>query len=70
MTLTFEQSPEEEFWRIKMERQIEECGSVEELREIAKLLTKIAATRQVVIKGLIKDALDNMDHWRLSESEG
>ena len=52
-----------------MERQIDEAESKEELREIAKLLTRIAATRQVVIKGLVKDALDNMDHWQFSDSE-
>jgi len=69
MTLTFQECPEEEFWKVKMERQIDDCKSLEELREMAKLLVRIAATRQVVIKGLIKDALDNMDHWQFSESE-
>ena len=70
MTLSFENSPEEEFWKVKMHREIDQCSSVEELRTMAKLLVSIAATRQVVIKGLIKDALDNMGHWQLSESEG
>jgi len=65
--LNFEQSPEEEFWKIKMTRYIEDCSSVEELKQIATMLVKIAATRQCVIKGLVKDALDQMDHNFSSE---
>ena len=60
--LNFEQSPEEEFWKVKMTRYIEDCSSVEELKQIATMLVNIAATRQCVIKGLVKDALDLMDH--------
>jgi len=59
--LTFETSPEEEFWKVKMKRYIEDCSSVSELREVATLLVEIAATRQTVIQGLVKDALDTMD---------
>ena len=59
--LTFDSSPEEEFWKVKMERYIADCSSVSELREIATLLVQIAATRQTVIKGLVKDALDHME---------
>jgi len=65
--LNFEPSPEEEFWKVKMTRYIEECSSVDELKQIATLLVNIAATRQCVIKGLVKDALDQMDQAFLSE---
>ena len=65
--LNFEQSPEEEFWKVKMTRYIEDCSSVEELKQIATMLVNIAATRQCVIKGLVKDALDLMDHSYQSE---
>ena len=67
MTLSFESSPEEEFWKVKMTRYIEDCSSVEELKQIATMLVNIAATRQCVIKGLVKDALDQMDHNFSSE---
>jgi hypothetical protein len=59
--LTFETSPEEEFWKVKMKRYIQDCSSVSELKEVATLLVEIAATRQTVIQGLVKDALDQMD---------
>lgn len=59
--LTFETSPEEEFWKVKMKRYIQDCSSVSELREVATLLVEIAATRQTVIQGLVKDALDQME---------
>ena len=59
--LNFEQSPEEEFWKVKMTRYIEDCSSVEELKQIATMLVNIATTRQCVIKGLVKDALDQME---------
>jgi hypothetical protein len=59
--LTFETSPEEEFWKVKMKRYIQDCSSVSELKEVATLLVEIAATRQTVIQGLVKDALDTMD---------
>ena len=61
MSLTFETSPEEEFWKVKMERYIEGCDSVYELKQIATLLVKLAATRQCVIKGLVKDSLYRME---------
>ena len=61
MSLTFETSPEEEFWKVKMERYIEDCDSVYELKQIATLLVKLAATRQCVIKGLVKDSLNRME---------
>ena len=59
--LTFETSPEEEFWKVKMKRYIQDCSSLSELKEMATLLVEIAATRQTVIQGLVKDALDNME---------
>ena len=58
--LKFETSPEEEFWKVKMERYINECRSIDELKQIAKLLVNISATRQMVIKSLIQD---NLDQW-------
>ena len=58
--LKFEPSPEEEFWKVKMERYIDECSSIDELKQIAKLLVNISATRQVAIKALIKE---NLDQW-------
>ncbi len=58
--LSFEHSPEEEFWKLKLNREIDSTESKEELRTIAKLLVSIAATRQCVIKGLVRDALDQM----------
>lgn len=60
MALKFEFSPEEMFWQEKMIRQINECNSMSELKEMAILLTKIAAQRQVAIKGLVKDAMEQM----------
>ena len=53
--LQFILSPEDMFWQEKMTRQINDCSSIAELREMAVLLTKIATTRQVVIKELVKD---------------
>ena len=58
--LQFILSPEDMFWQEKMTRQINDCSSIAELREMAVLLTKIATTRQFVIKGLVKDSLDLM----------
>jgi len=58
--LKFESSAEDLFWQEKMFRTINECTSLSELKEIAVLLTKIATTRQIAIKGLVNDALDLM----------
>ena len=58
--LKFEMSPEDMFWQEKTIRSINESTSLEEVKEMAVLLTKIAATRQIAIKGLVKDALDLM----------
>lgn len=58
--LQFEMGPEEAFWQEKMIRSINECSSMSELKEMATLLTRIAAQRQVAIKGLVKDAMDLM----------
>tara|TARA_R100000231_G_C5283256_1_gene152270 strand:+ start:564 stop:812 length:249 start_codon:yes stop_codon:yes gene_type:complete len=55
--LKFEQSPEEEFWSIRMNRYVDEIEGKEELRTLAKLLISIATTRQTVIKGLIKEVM-------------
>lgn len=53
-------SPEDMFWQEKMLRHIKECESKDELRKIAELLVKIAVTRQIAIKGLVKDAMELM----------
>lgn len=58
--LKFEISPEDMFWQEKMLRHIKECESKEELKKIAELLVKLATTRQVAIKGLVKDSMDLM----------
>ncbi len=58
--LKFESSTEDLFWQEKMFRTINDCTSLSELKEIAVLLTKIATTRQIAIKGLVNDALDLM----------
>lgn len=60
MALKFEIQPEEMFWQEKMIRQINECNSMSELKEMATLLTKIATQRQIAIKGLVKDAVEQM----------
>jgi hypothetical protein len=59
--LHFESSPEDLFWQEKMFRTINECTSLSELKEIAVLLTKIATTRQMAIKGLVRDAMELMN---------
>ena len=43
-----------------MERYIDECSSVDELKQIAKQLVNLSATRQVAIKALVKE---NLDQW-------
>jgi hypothetical protein len=58
--LKFESSAEDLFWQEKMFRTINDCTSLSELKEIAVLLTKIATTRQMAIKGLVNDALNLM----------
>jgi hypothetical protein len=58
--LKFEMTPEDSFWQEKMLRQINDCNSISELKEIATLLTKIATQRQVAIKGLVADAMELM----------
>lgn len=58
--LKFEMSPEDMFWQEKMIRSINDCDSMSELKEMATLLTKIATTRQVAIKGLVSDAMELM----------
>ena len=64
--LHFQESTEEAFWKEKLLRLIGNCSSVYELREMATYLVKIAATRQSVIKGLIKESLDQM-HRQMDE---
>ena len=56
--LKLEHTPEDFFWQEKMFRYIENCESLQEVKEVATLLVKIATTRQVAIKGLVKDNLE------------
>jgi hypothetical protein len=58
--LKFEADPSDLFWQEKMLRTINESSSLSELKEIATLLTKLAITRQIAIKGLVADAMDLM----------
>ena len=58
--LQFEMSPEEAFWQERTIRSIKESTSLEEVKEIAVLLTRIATTRQMAIKGLVKDVMELM----------
>ena len=58
--LQFEMSPEDSFWQEKTIRSINECDSISELKEMATLLVRIATMRQVAIKGLVKDAMEQM----------
>ena len=43
-----------------MNRYIDECSSVTELKQVATLLVTLCSTRQTVIKGLIDDAMSNL----------
>jgi len=58
--LKFEADPSDLFWQERMLRTIKESNSLSELKEIATLLTKLATTRQMAIKGLVADAMDLM----------
>lgn len=58
--LKFEADPSDLFWQERMLRTINESNSLTELKEIATLLTKLATTRQMAIKGLVADAMDLM----------
>ena len=69
MALKFEFSPEEMFWQEKMIRQINECNSMSELKEMAKLLVKISTQRQIAIKGLVKDAMELMQEQFLHKAQ-
>jgi hypothetical protein len=67
--LKFEMSPEDSFWQEKMIRQINECNSVSELKEIATLLVKISTQRQIAIKGLVADAMELMQEKLLHKPQ-
>jgi len=53
--LEFEISLADQFWYEKTRRYIQQCDSVESLREMATLLAKIATQRHSIIKGLLND---------------
>ena len=46
---------DDKFWQEKVTRSIKDCNSVNELREMAILLTTIATQRQGIIRGLVQD---------------
>ena len=46
---------DDKFWQEKVIRSIKDCSSINELREMAILLTTIATQRQGIIRGLIQD---------------
>ena len=50
-----EPSLDDKFWEEKVKRSIQECNSVEDLKEMATLLLRIATQRQGVIRGLAQD---------------
>jgi len=58
--IKLETSAEDSFWQEKMIRHINECTSLDELKEIATLLTKIATTRQTAVKWLVHENMDLM----------
>jgi len=50
-----EPSIDDLFWEEKIKRAIQDCNSVNALKEMATLLARICTQRQGVIKGLVKD---------------
>ena len=50
-----EPSIDDLFWEEKVKRSIDDCNSVSTLREMAKLLARIATQRQGCIRGLVQD---------------
>lgn len=46
---------DDKFWEEKVKRSIQDCNSVDVLKEMAILLVKIATQRQGVIRGLVQD---------------
>ena len=46
---------DDKFWLEKVKRSIQDCNSVDALKEMATLLAKIATQRQGVIRGLVQD---------------
>ena len=46
---------DDKFWLEKIKRSIEDCNSVNALKEMATLLAQIATNRQGVIRGLVQD---------------
>jgi len=53
--LKIELSAEDSFWKERMIRYINECDSMEELKEVSKMLVSISVTRQSAIKGLVRE---------------
>ena len=50
-----EPSMEDNFWLEKIKRSIEDCNSVNDLKQMATLLAQIATQRNGVIRGLVQD---------------
>jgi hypothetical protein len=64
---------DDKFWEEKVKRSIQECNSVNALKEMATLLLRIATQRQGIIRGLVQDMFifNNVaiEDERLSNSE-
>jgi hypothetical protein len=56
------------FWKEKVQREINENTSVNELRQYASLLLSLAVQRQGIIKGLAKELL-TIKHLSIDDSE-
>jgi len=56
------------FWKEKIQREINENTSVNELRQYASLLLSLAVQRQGIIKGLAKELL-TIKHLLIDDSE-
>jgi len=56
------------FWKEKVQREINENTSVNELRQYASLLLSLAVQRQGIIKGLAKELL-TIKHLLIDDSE-
>ena len=54
-TFQIEPTLDDKFWLEKIKRSIDECDSVNVLKEMATLLAQIATQRQGVIRGLVQD---------------
>jgi len=52
--LEFEVPLDDQFWFEKVRRSVENCSSLDEIKEMAIFLASIATKRNAIIKGLVK----------------